>query len=107
SAEKGAATWSGDDAPSHQSDNALDVPQEPDPGSELAGSLAAFVTGIRSGAPMMCEAADNVLSLAMVEAAVASAESGVRVRIDDVLERAHTEALAREVRDDVRAALAG
>ncbi|WP_156252799.1 Gfo/Idh/MocA family protein [Pseudactinotalea terrae] len=107
SAEKGAATWDGDHAPSYDAGGDLAVPQEADPGRELAGSLAAFVAGIRERAPMMCEAADNVLSLAMVEAAVASAETGVRVSIDEVLERAHEVALASESRDDVRAALVG
>jgi uncharacterized protein len=65
-----------------------------------------FVSGIRDGAPTMCEAADNVLSLAMVEAAVASAETGGRVSLDDVLDRAYETALAHETRDDVRDALA-
>ncbi|GAB2597972.1 Gfo/Idh/MocA family protein [Pseudactinotalea suaedae] len=106
SAEGGSAIWTGDDAPSVESVEPIDVAEVADPGRELAGSLAAFVAGIRDGAPLMCEAADNVLSLAMVEAAVASATSGQRVAIDDVLDRAYEAALARETRDDVREALA-
>ncbi|WP_420111262.1 Gfo/Idh/MocA family protein [Pseudactinotalea sp.] len=106
SAEGGSTRWSGDDAPVLESLEPLEVPEVPDPGQELTGSLRAFVAGIRDGAPMMCDAADNVLSLAMVEAAVESASTGQRVLIDDVLEHAHAAALAAERRDDVRAALA-
>lgn len=106
SAAGGTARWSGDSPPALEASEPLEVPQQPDPGRELGGSLAAFVSGIRTGAPMMCEAADNVLSLAMVEAAVESAGTRARVLIDDVLERAHARALAHEAREDVRAALA-
>ena len=106
SAQRGSARWSGDDAPVLELLEPREVLAEPDPGAELTGSLRAFVTGIRGDAPMMCGVADNVLSLAMVEAAVESAESGWRVSIHDVLERAHEAALEREQRDDVRAVLA-
>jgi hypothetical protein len=54
----------------------------------------------------MGEVHENVLSLAMVEAAVRSAETGTRVLLDDVLNRAHAEALAAETRPAVRDALA-
>lgn len=107
SAELGSATWSGDEAPVIEASTAVEIAELTDPGLELAGSLAAFVAGIRSGEPMMCEAADNVMSLAMVEAAVVSAETGQRVAIDDVLDRAHERALADEARDDVREVLTG
>ena len=43
----------------------------------------------------------------MVEAAVRSADSGERVRIDTVLDEAYAAALDIEVRDEVAAALAG
>ncbi|MDD0859924.1 hypothetical protein NHF46_23955 [Arthrobacter alpinus] len=47
----------------------------------------------------------NVHSLAMVEAAVQSAETGQRVRIDDVLQAAYTQALDAEKNTDVKAVL--
>jgi len=107
SAEHGSATWDGDGEPVIEAMSAVEVADVVDPGRELAGSLAAFVAGLRGGATPMCAAADNVLSLAMVEAAVASAETGQRIAIDDVLERAYRTALTDEARDDVRAVLAG
>jgi hypothetical protein len=47
----------------------------------------------------------NVHSLAMVEAAVLSAETVRTVELDAVLEDAYRVALEREARDDVRAVL--
>jgi hypothetical protein len=49
---------------------------------------------------------ENVLSLAMVEAAVRSAATGERVLLDDVLADAHAEALRTKTHPDVRDALA-
>jgi hypothetical protein len=54
----------------------------------------------------MGEVHENVLSLAMVEAAVRSAETGQRVLLDDVLADAHAEALRTETNPDVRDAMA-
>lgn len=51
------------------------------------------------------EVHENVMSLAMVEAAIESTRSGQRVVIDDLLERALATAIEREARDDVRARL--
>ena len=50
-----------------------------DPGKEIAGSLAAFTAFLREGRPFSGEVHENVLSLAMVEAAVESAATGTRV----------------------------
>lgn len=105
SAERGTATWDGEGVPALTPVGPVGVTDVPDPGRELAGSLAAFVAGLR-GAPVMCEVADNVLSLAMVEAAVASAETGSRVAIDDLLDQSWRVAIEQEEHDDVRAALA-
>lgn len=107
SSEHGSATWDGDGDPVLGATSEVDVADVVDPGRELSGSLAAFVAGIGDPEPMMGEVADNVLSLAMVEAAVESAETGMRVAIDDVLSRAYETALADEARDDVREVLAG
>jgi len=46
-----------------------------------------------------------VHSLAMVEAAIRSAETGSRVLVADVLADAHAQAVADEQRADVRAVL--
>lgn len=103
SAEHGSAVWSGDDPPVMEPDLATAPPE--DPGFEIAGSLRAFTTALRTGVTPMGEVHENVLSLAMVEAAVQSASTGTRVRIDDVLERAYERATADERRAEVRDAL--
>lgn len=101
---QGSARWDGDHRPVVETEGG-EVAEVVDPGESVAGALAAFVAGVRRGAPMMCEVDDNVLSLAMVFAAIESAQSGDRVQIDDVLARAHRQAIADETRDDVRAML--
>lgn len=104
SAAEGTATWDGAGHP---------LVQRPDAGEpvtvaaapireEISGSLEAFVHALRTGAEPENGIRDNLRSLAMVEAAVASAETGARVRIDDVLERARETAIAQTRREDVR-----
>ncbi|MFB9375880.1 Gfo/Idh/MocA family protein [Kineococcus gynurae] len=106
SGARGSAVWDGDHPPRCE---IVEAGVEPaavaDPGLEVPGSLAAFVTALRTGSPAMGEVHDNVLSLAMVEAATTSAATGRRVTVAEVLDRARTEALAAERRDDVRAVL--
>ncbi|OII40136.1 Gfo/Idh/MocA family protein [Plantibacter sp. MMLR14_011] len=110
--EYGTAVWDGDSAPQRQlapqggSPSAVEtVELEPDVPEEIAGSLVEFVDALRTGRVPSGEVHANVLSLAMVEAAVRSAESGERVVIADVLAQAHAQAIEAEPRDDVRAAL--
>ncbi|MBD8517430.1 Gfo/Idh/MocA family protein [Plantibacter sp. CFBP 8804] len=110
--ERGTAVWDGDSAPQRQlapqggSPSAVETAElEPDVPEEIAGSLVEFVDALRTGRVPSGEVHANVLSLAMVEAAVRSAESGERVVIADVLAQAHTQAIGAEPRDDVRAAL--
>jgi len=74
-------------------------------GEEIAGSLAEFVDALRTGRVPSGEVHSNVLSLAMVEAAVLSAESGQRVFIDRVLEDAYAEAVVTEEHPQVLGAL--
>ncbi|MGI4894752.1 MAG: Gfo/Idh/MocA family protein [Janthinobacterium lividum] len=105
SAATGSATWNGDDAPVLDAEPALTPAAATDPGDGIAGSLATFVAALRGGATPMGEVHENVLSLVMVEAAIESSTTGARVRVDDVLERAYTQALAEEQREDVRAVL--
>jgi len=103
-ASGGSATWDGASTP------VLDSGPLPRPaagaGEEIAGSLAAFVQALRTGATPSGEIHANIPSLAMVEGAVRSAESGKRVRIAELLEDAWREALRSEGAPDVRAQLA-
>ncbi|WP_051147342.1 Gfo/Idh/MocA family protein [Glaciibacter superstes] len=109
----GSATWDGTNSPvvertatagaaADRSAVAANAEAE-----EIAGALAEFVQALRTGRTPSGEVHSNVQSLAMVEAAVRSAETGQRVRIDEVLESAYRAALAGERRPDVKAALAG
>jgi predicted dehydrogenase len=102
----GSAIWDGDGVPVAElaSGTALEalVGDEPE---EIAGSLAEFVSALRAGAVPQSEARSNVVSLAMVEAAVRSAATGARVMIAEVLERAHAEAIATEADERVLAVL--
>jgi predicted dehydrogenase len=105
SAEKGSARWDGDHEP------VLDTDVEPTPRppalfSGIEGSLLVFTDALRTGVPPMGEVHENVLSLAMVEAAVQSAQTGQRVLVDDVLAEAHAQALRSETHPDVKDALA-
>ena len=63
---------------------------------EIAGALAEFVRCLRTGEVPSGEIRANVLSLAMVEAAVKSSRTGQKVLIRDVLDDAHRQALAVE-----------
>ena len=96
SGEHGSALWDGDGAPT-SGEGRTDVPDGPRPG--IAGSLAEFVAALRAGVPSdarpMGECHDNVMSLAMVHAAIASSGTRQRVAVADVMERAHAEALRR------------
>jgi predicted dehydrogenase len=106
SGERGTALWDGDHEP--VVDAEVDA-GEPDgsPYSGIDGALQVFVRALRTGQPPSGEVHENVMSLAMVEAAVRSAASGRLERLDDVLERAHAQALREEARTGVRDALAG
>lgn len=104
----GTAHWDGDAAPERQSreSEAVQVASlEPVP-EEIAGSLAEFVRVLGTGAVPSGEVHSNVRSLAMVEAAVRSSETGARVQLDDVLEDGYAEALGLARDGRVQAALA-
>lgn len=77
------------------------------PGESIAGSLADFVTALRTGVTPLGEVHENIMSLLMVEAAVRAAETDTRVHIDDVLQEAHEEAIAAESDEPTRAILRG
>jgi predicted dehydrogenase len=103
SAERGSASWDGEHDP--VSDAAAPPAPAGPARSGIAAALHAFADAVRTTAVPMGEVHENVLSLAMVEAAVRSAESGQRVLLDDVLTAAHAEAVRTETRPDVRDAL--
>jgi predicted dehydrogenase len=105
----GTATWDGDGAPMVQraSETSAAVAPVPDIGpGDLGGALAEFVAAVRTGTVPYGEIHANVLSLAMVEAAVRSAGSGERVTIAGVLEDSYAAALRAEASPDVRERLA-
>jgi predicted dehydrogenase len=105
SAEKGSAHWDGDHEPVLDAETER-TPRPPGLFSGIEGALLVFTDALRTGVPPMGEVHENVLSLAMVEAAVRSADTGQRVLLDDVLADAHAEALRTESHPDVRDALA-
>jgi predicted dehydrogenase len=104
SGEKGTALWNGDDDPVLDADIDI-VAVDPAPHSGIAGALEVFLQALRTGQRPPGEIHENVMSLAMVEAAVQSAATDRAARLDDVLERAHAKALREEARADVRRAL--
>ncbi len=106
SAEGGTATWDGDNAPVAERADGEALPADlPEDSEEIAGSLAEFVEAVRSGETPQSEVHSNVISVAMVEAAVQSAASGVPVRIADVVAAAFTEALDTVQQPELLAAL--
>ncbi|BCW46741.1 Gfo/Idh/MocA family oxidoreductase [Arthrobacter sp. StoSoilB5] len=116
SGEHGTVLWDGDNEP------VSSAPVPPgssagDPGQEIAGSLRDFVSSVRTGSIPMGQVHQNIMSLAMVEAAILSASTGARVSVDAFLEDSYQQALLTE-RDpavlevlkswtSVRSALAG
>ena len=114
SGANGSALWNGDDQPTVEipagdtgaaADLGSDLIPLPSVGDGIAGSLASFVAALRTGVVPDGEVHGNVMSLAMVEAAIESTETRSRILIDDVLDRAYATAVATETRDDVRAQL--
>ena len=104
----GSVVWDGDHAPTAERADGSDVPGTGSEAPEqITGSLAEFVRVLRDGGVPSGEVSRNVLSVAMVDAAIASAGSGRWVRIADLLETAHGQALAQERVPAVREVLAG
>jgi predicted dehydrogenase len=102
----GSAIWDGDTEPT-----ALDADGQPidatvgEEPEQIAGSLAEFLSVLGTGTVPSGEAHSNVLSLAMVEAAIRSASEGRRVVIAEVLEEAHAEVVRTETNAEIRAVL--
>jgi predicted dehydrogenase len=74
---------------------------------EIAGSLAEFVSALRTGVVPSGEVHENIGSLAMVEAAIRSASTGQPVAIGNVVELAYAVAIDAERRSVVREQLRG
>ena len=109
-AQHGSATWDGtgapvlgtdDEATTAQLQAQVDAETAPEP-DQIAASLVECVSALREGRTPLCEVHENLLSFAMVEAAVASVERGQRVEIDELLEQARLEAIAAEPDADAR-----
>lgn len=95
SGEHGSATWDGDHEPVLSSGRpAASHPRSPY--ADIDGALEVFCDALSSGHRPMGEVHENLMSLAMVEAAVASARTGGRVLVDDILQVAHGHAIADE-----------
>jgi predicted dehydrogenase len=103
----GTAVWDGDHEPMAQSADGEPIQVVPGTGpEEIAGSLAEFVIAVREGSVPASEVHRNVMSLAMVEGAIRSAQTGERTVLADLLDEAYEHALATERRPELRAALA-
>ena len=73
----GTAVWDGDHAPMAQIADGTLIPAVAGTGpEEIAGSLAEFVAALRDGSMPSGEVHSNVMSLAMVEGAIRSAQTG-------------------------------
>ena len=103
----GTALWDGDNEPVAQTEEGESIPAVAGTGpEEIAGSLAEFVAALRDRSVPSGEVHSNVMSLAMVEGAVRSAQTRQRVMLADLLDDAYVEALAVEERPELRAPLA-
>jgi predicted dehydrogenase len=99
SGEHGTVLWDGDNDPTVEtveSTGATVADVSRDPGQEIAGSLREFVAALRTGSTPMGQVHRNIMSLAMVEAAVLSASSGTRVSVDALLEESYRQAILAE-----------
>jgi len=94
SGEHGTVLWDGDHQP--VASLASDAGSGEDPGLEIAGSLREFVAAVRTGTTPMGRVHQNIMSLAMVEAAILSAATGSRVLLDALLEDSYQQAILAE-----------
>nr|WP_221375284.1 Gfo/Idh/MocA family oxidoreductase [Actinoplanes polyasparticus] len=100
SGQNGTALWNGDDDPTLHTATESTIP-DTSHYSGIGGALDVFLRALRTGQRPSGEVHENVMSLAMVEAAVQSARTGRPARIDAVLTRAHADAIRAEGRADV------
>jgi predicted dehydrogenase len=104
----GTVHWDGESAVQVQQGDEpverLDV--VPAHNESIDGSLAEFLGALATGATPSGEIHANVLTLAMVEAAVRSADTRQTVEIAQLIDDARDEALATDLRPDLREVLA-
>ncbi|WP_231928173.1 Gfo/Idh/MocA family protein [Devriesea agamarum] len=108
--QRGSATWDGqsvlrlgtDDDDENQRLASLLAEDTVSELEQIDASLVEFCQAVRTGYTPMNEIHDNLLSFAMVEAAVASVDRGGRVVIDELLEEARTAAIAAEMNPRTR-----
>lgn len=100
---EGAAAWDGDNAPTAEDADGHRLHASTGTGPEqIAGSYAEFAAAVRSGDGRPAgEVHSNVLSLAMVEAAIRSAEQRRRVSIAEILDDAYEQAVRDEAATDL------
>lgn len=107
----GTAIWDGESEAVVDGDDEVkgSLPDPADAGllPGIRGALAEFHTALRGGASPAGQIHSNILSLAMVEAAVLSATTGSRVTIDEVVARAREAAIERESRAELVPLIAG
>lgn len=102
----GTALWDGDNLPLAETAEGEAVPAViGDEQEQIAGSLVEFVSAVRTGGTPQSVGRSNVLSVAMVAAAVASSASGGRIDIAEVIDDAYTEAVRTEKRPEIKAVL--
>jgi predicted dehydrogenase len=108
SAADGTALWDGDNAPQAEDADGRPVGAAVGEGPEqIAGSLAEFVRTVRAGDRSPSgEVHSNLLSLAMVEAAIRSATEKRRVSIAEILTDAYDQAVRDETDPELLATLA-
>jgi predicted dehydrogenase len=107
SASGGTALWDGDHEPAAQTVDGEPIAAVAGTGpEEIAGSLAEFVAALRGGRVPSGEVHSNIMSLAMVEGAVRSAQTRQPVVLGDLLDDAYRQALAAEQRPELAVALA-
>lgn len=96
SGEHGTVLWDGDNDPLVDSTRLPAEGKCSDPGQEIAGSLRDFVAALRTGSSPMGQVHQNIMSLAMVEAAMLSASTGTRISLDALLEESYSQAVLTE-----------
>jgi predicted dehydrogenase len=95
--DRGTLVWDGDSPATVQIDPgepAVELTTTQDVRESLPGSLDAFVAALDSDDPVENDIDDNILSLVIVEAALASSASGERVDVADLIVSAAAQARA-------------
>ncbi|MCU1572281.1 MAG: uncharacterized protein JWO93_363 [Micrococcaceae bacterium] len=95
SGEHGTVLLDGDNPPTLDTEP-HEAGTDEDPGDGIEGSLREFVAALRTGKAPMGEVHGNIMSLAMVEAAIASASTGRRIVLQELLEESYQQALTNE-----------